>query len=58
MLYLDLVCASISKMCPTVSKKSKRGDFGGLGVLENFPYKLMVIASLLYAFSACLQKVS
>lgn len=25
MLYLDLVCASVSKLCPRVSEKPKRG---------------------------------
>ena len=47
-LFLDLFCAFISKMCPQVSEKPKRGYFGGLGILKKkTPYKLMVIASLL-----------
>ena len=35
MLNLDLLHASISKMCPKVS--GKRGDYLDLGVPENFP---------------------
>lgn len=47
MPYLSLFCASISKICPQVSGRPKRGYFLGLGTLKNFPYKLMVAASLL-----------
>lgn len=39
-------------MCPKVSKKPKRGYFWDLGMLKFFPYKLTVIASLLYTISA------
>lgn len=55
MLYLVSFCASISKMCPRLSEKPKIGYFRGLGAL-NFPYKLMVIASLIYI--SALLKVS
>ena len=51
-LYLDLSCVSIGKICPKVSKKPKRGYFWGLGMLNIFFIKLMVIASLLYAILA------
>ena len=48
-LYIDLFRVSVSKMCPKVSEKTKRGYFLDLGMLKKFPCKLMVIASLLYA---------
>jgi len=51
-LYLQLFCASVSKTCPDVSEKPKRVIFWGLGMLKIFPYKVMVIASLLYPISA------
>ena len=52
MLYLDLFCASISEMCLNVSEEPTRGYFSGLKCQKNFPYKLMIIASSLYAISA------
>ena len=36
MLYLNLLCASISKMHSNVSEKPKRGYFGGLEMLTMF----------------------
>lgn len=37
-LYLYLLYPSISKMCPKVLEKPKRGNFWGLGILKKFPY--------------------
>lgn len=34
-LYLHLFWASLSKTCPEESEKPKRGDFGGLGTLND-----------------------
>ena len=45
-LYLHLLCASLSKMCP---KASEKRVFGVWEHSKIFPYRLMVIASLLYA---------
>lgn len=39
-LYLDLLCASVCKICPT--KSPREGYFWGLEMFKDFPYKLMV----------------
>lgn len=52
MLYLDSFCASISKMCSKVSEKPKRVIFWVRKCSKNFPYKLVTVASSLYAFLA------
>lgn len=46
MLSLDLSRASISKMCPQVSKKPKRLFGGNLECSQTVPYKLMAVVSL------------
>lgn len=51
-LHLDLLCASVSKMCPRSHRKSLRGDFWRSVTRPKFPYTLIVAASLLYALSA------
>ena len=46
-------CVFVSETYPKGPEKAKRGDFWELGILKTFfPYKLMVIASLFYTFSA------
>ena len=35
-LYLNVICASVSKMCPQASEKSKKGSFGDLGMFKKF----------------------
>lgn len=50
--YLKLFYASISMICPKVAEKPKKGFFGVWEPSKNFPYKLMLIASLLYTVLA------
>ena len=38
MLYLNLLRASVSKMCPKVPEKPTRGYFLGLGMLKFFSH--------------------
>lgn len=48
-LYPHLLCASVSKMCLKVSEKPKWDYFLVLGAPPIFPYKLVALASSLYA---------
>lgn len=48
-LNLHQFYASLNKMCPEVSEKLRRCYSGGSGNVQNVPYKLMPIASPLYA---------
>ena len=53
MLYLNLFCASASKMCLKILEKPKKKLFFGSGNAQLFfLYKLMVIASLFYTISS------
>lgn len=48
-LYLHLLCASVSKMCPRYQKSLNEIFFLVLGAPPIFPYKLVALASSLYA---------
>ena len=51
-LYLNIICASISKRSPKVSEKSRRSDSWHWEHSELLPYKFLVIPSSLEAISA------
>lgn len=58
--YLDLFCVSVNKICPKVCEKPNRGYFLDLRIIKKFPYKLMLIAPLLYiilAYERCHRNV-
>ena len=55
MLYLDLFCASIRRICPEVLEKPKKVFFGGggSGNTQKLFHMLLAIASLTSVILAC-----